>query len=101
VLLVSHGRRAKLLELRRSGDFGHHFQIQGHGEGDEWMGKLFLSSPRARAARRGRSTRATFSAQEQRREVGGSGGCAARQGREEEVAGEVQGAAGSGSSLYL
>jgi hypothetical protein len=36
------------------------------------------------------------SAQEQRREVGNSGGCAARQGREDEVAGEVRGAVGSG-----
>jgi hypothetical protein len=32
------------------------------------------------------------STQEMRRKVGGSGGCAARQGREEKVTGEVQGA---------
>jgi hypothetical protein len=51
-----HGSCQSSLELHRNGDSGHHFEIQGHGEGEEWMGKLFLSSPRAGAAQRGRST---------------------------------------------
>jgi hypothetical protein len=41
------------------------------------------------------------SAQEQRKKVGGSGGCTARQGREEEVAGEVQGAVESEGGLFI
>ena len=41
-------------------DFGHCFQIQRHGEGEEWMGKLSLGSPRAGTARRGRSRQRPF-----------------------------------------
>jgi hypothetical protein len=66
-----HGSDQSSLELHRNSDFGHHFQIQGHGDGEEWMGMLIPGSPWAEAARRGRSTRATFLCA-RTEEVGGS-----------------------------